>query len=346
MVAPRPAVGRAWHAGAMDRPPRFGRVVLVSGPESVLADRHVSRLIAEAREERPAASVARVAASSLDLGGLAEVTGGSLFATEQIVVIEGLDDLPADLFDAVVALVSPPVDDLALTLVHPGGVKGKGLLDRLKKAKVETVDCPALKTRDLPQFAVNEARRGGGRLDQATAATLVEAFGPDAQGIVGAVRQLLADAEDGFITDAVVRRYFAGRADVTSFTVADTVMAGRRDEALGQLRWALDCGVAPVLLCSAMAAALRNLGRYLDARDARLRDPELARAIGVPPWKISTLARQSQGWTQTGLAESIQVVARVDAEIKGAASDPGFSLEQLVIQVTGHHGRRPEASRN
>ncbi len=330
--------------GRVNTDSRFGRVVLVSGPESVLAERAVSRLVAEASQERPAASVTKVDAVSLDAGILAEITGGSLFATDQIVVIEGLDDLPQELFDAVVGLASEPVDDLALTLVHPGGVKGKGLLDKLKKAGVETVGCPAIKAWEMPQFAVNEARRAGGRLDQQTAVTLCEALGADLRAVVGAVRQLLADSEDGYISDAVARRYFAGRADVTSFTVAGAVMAGRRNEALGALRWALENGVAPVLVSSAMAASLRSLGRYLDARDGRLGDAELARAVGVPPWKLKDLARQARDWTPHGLAESIQTVARVDAEIKGAASDPGFSLEQLVIEVTGRHGRRPDAS--
>ncbi len=329
----------------MDQPSRFGRVVLVSGPEAVLAERHVARLVAEARAQRPGASLTEVDAATLDAGTLTEVTGGSLFATDQIVVVEALDALPADLFDAVVSLATRPVDDLALTLVHPGGLKGKGLLDRLKNAKVEVIDCPTVRAWELAQFATNEARAAGGRLDQGTAATLVEALGPDLRGLIGAIRQLLADSEDGSITDAVARRYFAGRADVTSFTVADSVLAGRRDAALGQLRWALDSGVAPVLLCSALAAALRNLGRYLDARDARIRDADLARTIGVPPWKIKDLARQAHEWTPTGLAESIQVVARVDADIKGAAADPGFALEQLVIQVTARHGRRPEPAR-
>ncbi len=329
----------------MDQPPRFGRVVLVSGPEAVLAERAVARLVAEARRERPAASLSQVDAGTLDVGGLTEVTGGSLFATDQIVVLEGLDNLPLELSDAVVGLATHPVDDLALTLVHPGGVKGKGLLDRLRKAKVEVVECPAVKPWELPQFAINEARAAGGRLDQATATTLVEALGPDVRGVVGAVRQLLADSQDGTITDAVARRYFAGRADVTGFAVADSVLAGRRDEALGKLRWALESGVAPVLICSAMAAALRNLGRYLDARDARLRDADLARTIGVPPWKIKDLARAAHDWTPNGLAESILVVARVDADIKGAAADPGFALEQLVIRVAGLRGKHPEVPR-
>lgn len=310
----------------------------------MLAERAVSALAAQARTERPASSVTTVAAATLDAGSLAEITGGSLFASDQIVVIEGLDELPQDLFDLIAALASDPVDDLALILVHPGGVKGKGLLDRLKKARVETIECPAVKPWELPQFAVAEARRAGGRLEHQTAETLVRALGSDVRAVVGAVRQLLADSEDGRISDEVVRRYFAGRADITSFTVADAVMAGRRDEALGALRWALENGVPPVLVTSAMAAALRNLGRYLDVRDARLRDAEAARAIGVPYWKIKDLASQAHDWTPRGLAESIKAVARVDAEVKGAAADPGFSLEQLVIEVSAQRGRRPDGA--
>jgi len=328
--------------GRVDGPSAFGRVTLISGPESLLAERAVSRLVGAALQERSGASVVTLDASALDAGSLAEATGGSLFASDQVVVVEGLDNLSPDLVETVVSLASDPVEDLALALVHPGGVKGKALLDRLKKVGVETVDCPTVKAWELPQFAVAEARRAGVRLDQQTATTLVEALGPDVRAIVGAVRQLLADSTDGTISDAVVRRYFAGRADVTSFTVADAAMAGKRDEALGALRWALETGVAPVLVCSAMAAALRSLGKYQDARDSRVREADLARTVGVPPWKIKDLARQSRDWTPRGLADSIGTVARVDAEIKGAASDPGFSLEQMVIEVTGNRGRHAE----
>ena len=322
----------------------FGRVVLVGGPESLLAERAVESLVRRARDERPDASVTKVEAATLDAGRLAEVTGASLFAEASIVVVPELADLPQDLFDQVAALAQQPGDDLALVLVHQGGNKGRGLLDRLKKARVEVVDCPAIKAYELPQFAVNEARRSGARLDQHTAVTLVEALGSDVRGVAAAVRQLLDDSDDATITDAAVRRYFAGRADVTSFTVADSVLGGHRDEALGQLRWALESGVAPVLVTSAMASGLRNLGKYLDARDARVRDADIARQIGVPPWKMRDLSRQARDWTPRGVAAALQRVAATDADVKGAAGDPEFSLERMVIDVAGQRGRRPDGA--
>lgn len=326
----------------MNEQPLFGRVVLVSGPEALLAERAVERLVRRALAERPAASVTKVEAGDLDAGGLAEVTGGSLFAEESVVVVQQLSDLDPALFDAVLAFTVNPSDELALVLVHPGGVKGKGLLDKLKKARVEVVDCPTIKAWELPQFAAAEARLLGGRIDKPTADRLVEALGSDARAVAGAVRQLLADADDRVVTEAAVRRYFAGRADVTSFTVADHVMAGRRNEALGALRWALETGVAPVLVTSALAGALRSQGRYTDFVGQRMRDVDLARELGVPPFKVKEILQRSREWTPRGLATSLQLVAEADAAVKGQAADAAFALERLVIGVTGLRGRRPD----
>ncbi|MDO5534241.1 MAG: DNA polymerase III subunit delta [Propionibacteriaceae bacterium] len=327
----------------MNDQPLFGRVVLVSGPEALLAERAVERLVRQALAERPAASVTKVEAGDLDAGGLAEVTGGSLFAEESVVVINALSELDQTLFDAVLAFVQSPAEELALILVHPGGNKGKGLLDKLKKAKVTTIDCPTIKAWEVPQFAVAETRLLGGSIDKAVAERLVEALGADARAVAGAVRQLLADADDRVITEASVRRYFAGRADVTSFTVADHVMGGRRDEALGALRWALETGVPPVLVTSALANALRSQGKYTDFASQRMRDGDLARELGVPPFKVKEVVARSRSWTPRGLASALQQVAVADAAVKGQAADAAFALERLVIAVTELRGRRPDS---
>ncbi len=322
---------------------KFGRVVLVSGPEALVAERVVDAHVRAALTERPQAQVLRLSAVGLDAGALTEATGGSLFASDSVVVVTELSELDPDLFEDVELLATDPVPEVALVLVHPGGVKGKSLLDRLKKARVETIEAAAIKPWELTQFVTAEARRVNGRVDAGAATLLAEALGNDVRGLAGAVRQLLADSDDHAITEAAVRRYFAGRADVTSFTVADHVLAGRRDEALGALRWALETGVAAVLVTSALAAALRNQGKYLDLRDPRMRDADVARAIGVPPFKVKELSRHARDWTALGLARSLQAVAAADAAVKGAATDAGFALERMVIEVSAQRGRRPDS---
>ena len=307
--------------------------MLAVGPEALLAQRAVERMVAAARKARPDAQVSRLSADGLDVGVLAEVAGASLFTSASIVVVTDLADLPADAVAPLVQLASQPGDELALALVHPGGVKGRGVLDKLKKAGVAVVECPAMKSWDVPGFAVAEAKRASGRMDTATATVLVDAVGSDLRTVASAVRQLLDDSADGQITSERVRRYFGGRAEVTSFAVADDVMAGNTSGALAKLRWALSTGVPPVLVTSALAGNLRGLGKYLDARDDRMRDVDLARAVGVPPWKLKSLSALSRSWQAPGIARALRAVAKADAEVKGAAVDAGFALEHLIIEV-------------
>lgn len=332
--------GGDWHACLVEQTSPFGHTLLVTGPESLLAERAVAGFVARAMAERPDAAVVRVEAVGVDAGSLAEAAGGSLFASATVLVVTGLSDLAPELADQVVAMASEPGTDLALALVHPGGNKGKAVLDRLKKLRTELVDCPTIKPWDLPQFVSAETRRQQGRIDAATAAILVDAVGKDARSLAAAIRQLLEDAPERVITETAVRRYFGGSADVTSFAVADDVLAGRLEGALGKLRWALSTGVAPVLVTSALSSNLRNLGKYLDAREARLRDADIASVIGVPFWKLRPLSEFARDWKQTGVARAIQAVAVADAQIKGAASDPGFALEQVVLKVIGFRGRQ------
>jgi len=318
----------------------FGHALLVTGPESLLAERAAAGFVARAMAERADAAVVRLEAGRVDAGSLAEAAGGSLFAAATVLVMTELSELPAELSDLVVAMATEPGPDLALALVHPGGNKGKALLDRLRKLRLEVADCPSIKSWDLPQFVSAEARRQQGKVDAATAGVLVDAVGSDPRSLAAAIRQLLDDSPERVLTETAVRRYFGGRAEVTSFAVADDALSGRIDGALGKLRWALSTGVAPVLITSALSNNLRSLGKYIDGRDARLRDADLARVIGVPPWKLKDLSRLSRDWKPVAVGRAIQAVAVADAQIKGAASDPGFALEQVLLKVIEYRGRR------
>ena len=65
----------------------------------------------------------------------------------------------------------------------------------------------------------------------------------------------------------------------------------------------------------------------------RMSEGELAREIGVPPFKIKALAQQSRAWSPAAIAAGVKAVAIADAAVKGAAHDPEFALEQLVAKL-------------
>lgn len=311
----------------------MGRALLVAGPESLLAERHVNARVRAAQKQAPEADVHRVEASAVDAGTFTELTGGSLFAAASIVVLNDISGLDQGLFDLVAVTAANPPDDLCLVMTHPGGVKGKGLLDRLKKAKVETTEAAAIKAWELGKFVEAEARHAKVRLGNGAAQALVDALGADPRALASAVVQLGDDLDGQPVTVESIHTYFGGRAEVTSFAVADDVLAGRTGDALEKLRWALSTGVAPVLVTSAVANSLRGLGKYHDLRSSRLNDGEVARQIGVPPWKVKDLARLSRAWSPRAIADGVVAVAVADGAVKGVAADADFALEQMVLAL-------------
>lgn len=313
--------------------------LLVTGPESLLADRAVADVLARARAAAPELEVTEAEAVRLDPGRLAELAGPSLFSSTRAAVIRNLAELPPDLFDPVLEIAGAQLEDLTLVLVHGGGNKGKGLLDKLRKLKpVTVVDCPQVKAWELPKFVSAEVRQAGGTLEPEAAQFLVDAIGHDLRSLAAGVRQLLADTE-GRIDVATIRRYFGGRAEVTSFAVADAALAGRTGEAMEQLRWATSTGVAPVLVTSALASGLRGLAKLISAPGG-LREPDLAREVGVPPWKLKSMRSQVRGWDSTGLATALHAVAAADAAVKGAEGDAEYALERTVLAVAAARTRR------
>jgi DNA polymerase-3 subunit delta len=235
----------------------FGALVLIVGPEAYLAEQHLAELLADARAEFPMATVNTVDAALLTEGQLLEMTGSALLAAESVAVVTAADLLPSELTDTLIGVAKDIPPETLLVVVHPGGVRGKGVLDKLKPLARRIIDSPALKPWELAKFATDRARRLGARLDGEAAQQLVDAVGSEARSIAGAVEQLASDSSAPTLTAAHVRRYFAGRAEVSSFAVADDVLA----TATTALRWRSSAGRCrpvspPVLVTSALAGSV------------------------------------------------------------------------------------------
>lgn len=310
----------------------FGRVALLTGPESLLAGRAAAEIKRAALREQRDADVHDVEAATLEVHSLAEMTGASLFSTASVVIIRDLGSLAAELHEDVVALATRPQPEVALVLLHDGGQKGRGLVTKLKKAKPEVRDFPRLKPRELIGFVTGEARAAKVRIDRETTEFLVTAVGQDLHALAAAVSQLAADREGDELSLELARRYFGGRAEVKGFAVADTILSGDTSQALEQLRWALSTGTAPVLITSALASGLRGLGRLQSDRSG-MGDNDLGREIGVPYWKIRDMRQQLTGWDARGLATAIGQVAQADADVKGAAGEPEYALERCLLAI-------------
>jgi DNA polymerase-3 subunit delta len=318
----------------------LGKVILVTGKEEFLNERTVTEVRQAVRAHDPESELSETAASELSLATLGELAAPSLFSSIRCVVVRGLENLPDESVDGLLGYAAAPAEDVALVLVHGGGPKGSGVLNKLRKlGPVTESKSGDLKASEFPSFVAAEVRRHGSTIDKEAAAVLVQAVGQDLRSLAAAADQLTNDFPGQSLSIEKVKQYFGGRAEAKSFAVADAAFWGRREAALEELRWALDAGTAPVLVTSAFAGGARGVARY-KAAPRGMREADLAREVGVPPWKLRTIRDQSRGWSDAAISRAIRAVARADADIKGAASDASYTLERLVLTITGLRDQR------
>lgn len=307
-------------------------LVLISGPEQILAERAATSTISLLRESDPGAELVRIEAATYEGGELQLHTSPSLFGGSKIVLVRDLDEGRDDLISDVVDVVGIGLSDATLIVAHKGGARGKKALDALKKAGARVIDAPAVKSdRDKSAFVTNEFRSAGRRIAPDAVRALLEAVGKDLRELASACKQL-ADDTEGMVTVELVQKYYGGKVEATGFRVADAAISGNLPEALRLLRHALASGVDPVPIVAVLASQLRQIARVATA--GRGSSGSLAKQLGMAPWQIDRARRDAKGWDGDRLGRAIQAVAAADFDVKGGGRDPVYALERAIITIT------------
>jgi len=313
-------------------------ILLIHGGESVLAD----RALAEALALRADFERTVLDGSGLELGRYGEAVAPSLFADKRVVVIKDLQDVVSEVQEEIESLIDQIDLNLHLIFIHKGGVKGKGLLDKIKKLKPEIVTCePMKKASDKEEFVRQEFSRHGRKISSGAVTALVDATGSDMRELAAACSQISFDTNAGkaVIDEDDIAKYYQGRIEATGFDVADATLAGNPTAALIALRNALDSGTDPIMIVSALTSSIRTLAKVSGApRNANAF--QLAGSLGLAPWQIDKARRQLSKWSPALIAFSVQELSKADVAIKGAEADPLYALERSVVSIATKVGGR------
>jgi DNA polymerase-3 subunit delta len=325
------------------RPAGAGPLTLIIGNQELLVSRAVTRVVSAVRAQDPQADLRDLAADSLDLGLLLDLTSPSLFGELRIVVVRGAQDLAEDVRDGLAEYAAAPLDDVVLVVAHSGVTKGKRLVDALTAAGATVERIAAItKPGELLPFVQQEIRAAGREVTAGAARALVEAIGTDLRELTAAVAQLLADTTPGVLIDEpLVARYHRGRAGTSGFQVADAALGGDTAGALLLLRQAMDAGTHELLILTALASALRETTLVLGS--SQRSSGAVAKELSLPPWRVEKIQRTGRGWTPEGLAVGIQAVAHAELEAKGGGVSGVYAAEQAVLRVSAarNAGRAP-----
>ena len=304
---------------------------LILGSEGALSDRAINKLTAQLKENK--CEITNLFAGETIVGDIADALAPSLFSERRALILRDLQDLPEDNREEITRYLASPDETMTVVFVHKGGVKGKALLDAIKKVKPEIIACEPLKKEVEKEGFVKELFLDIGRKASPGAVTaLVGALGSDMRELQAAVSQIAADAPAGVIDEVMIDKFHQGRIETTGFDVADATLDGNLSGALIALRSAVETGTDPVMITSAIASALRSLAKVSGANRG-VKSFELAGQLGMAPWQIDKARRQLHRWSPGAIADAVGFIATADAEVKGAASDPIYALEKAITRI-------------
>jgi DNA polymerase-3 subunit delta len=305
---------------------------LLLGSEGALADRALGKISAALKEEQ--AEITVIDAGDALLGDISDALAPSLFSQRRALIIKDLQDLPEECRDEITNYLSAPDALTTLVFLHKGGVKGKALLDAIKKSKPEIITCDAIKKdAEKEEFIKSLLLDSGRKATPAAIKALVGALGGDMRELQAAVSQISLDVQSGkTIDEEMIDTFHQGRIETTGFDVADATLDGNLSAALVALRSAIETGTDPVMITSAIASNLRSLAK-VSGVNRGVKSFDVAGELGMAPWQIDKARRQLSGWTPRGIAKAVQAIALADAQVKGAASDPIFALEKALATI-------------
>ena len=305
---------------------------LILGSEAALADRALSKLNEQLKDEK--CEITNLFAGDVIVGDIADALAPSLFSEKRALILRDLQDLPEENRDEITRYLDSPDASTTVIFVHKGGVKGKALLDAIKKVKPEIIACePIKKEAEKQEFVRNVFLDLKRKATPGAINALVGALGNDLRELQSAIAQIAADAPAGTIDELVIDKFHQGRVETTGFDVADAALDGNLSAALIALRSALETGTDPVMITSAIASALRSLAR-VSGTNRGAKSFELAGQLGMAPWQIDKARRQLSRWSPAQIADAVGAISTADAEVKGAASDPIYALEKAITRIT------------
>lgn len=299
-------------------------LVLVTGSESYLASRAISKLKSELRVSHANLEVLEVDEGEYSRGLLVSVATPSLFAEPRLIVIRSATE---GLLEDLQEYLDLGVEDCTVVVRLPNAVGHNGKVKTALSKSSLNVSCEELKKdADKAAFVQSELKGLGLRIEPAATRALLSAFSSDL-GELGAACSQLASSGKSTVDLALVESMFQGRVETNAFKIADAALAGEASEAIRLYRHGFATGIDNVALTAALAMRIRTLAKLFNNANSQ------AAALGMAPWQLDKARRELRNFNEQQLTELIELVAQTDADVKGASREPEYSVEKLILAM-------------
>ena len=313
----------------------FAPVFVIHGAERFLVDEAVRRLTSavfpSGRDDFNFASF-----HGSETGGGAVAGAASqvpMFAARRLVVLKGADQMKPTELAAVASYAEDPAD-FSVLVVEAVKLDGRQkAVKRLLKASA-AVEFVPLYERDAIQWVQRQTRRRGLSLPSDAPAYLVDALGPALGPLDKALErvQIYVGDEDGATLDDV-KAVVPDTRVRSVFELTDHLSARQFAAASACFHRMLEQGESPIGSLAMIARQFRQLLLARDGAAKGLRDSELARHIGCPPFRVRAIGQASRGFSEARLRMILRAVAETDLALKSSRLPKETLVERLFMRI-------------
>ena len=273
----------------------------------------------------------------------------SFFVARRLVIMTWAEKLPTREGDRLMPYFQNPTDTTTLVIV---GSKLDGRLkwvQQLKKQAV-VVDCAPLYENQRIGWVTQQAAQAGIQLEE-NALQILKELAADGLYVTNTEIEKLSTylplGACGTTQDVEAIRGMEPGASV--FDLSEAMGAGDSGRALQIVAKNLEVGEAPLRILGALIWQVRRIWKAKDLLQQGVAQSQVAKQVGIPPFRTAGFIRQVQQWTEPQLRLAWEWFCRADSALKGSASSsPKRILDGLVISLSraGRPSRDQRRSRS
>jgi DNA polymerase-3 subunit delta len=197
-------------------------------------------------------------------------------------------------------------------------------------AGARVTECNPLDKRGVIGWAKAVAEEKGVTLGNGVAERLADLAGHDLWALDNELTKLAAFAAGETVDLTAVHELVVAAQEAKIYELTDAVVAGNVRKAASALQRLLAAGEPPQKLLISMVRPYRQLALVKDAIDRRADAERVARALGVPPFKVRDTTRQAGQYTWPQLRGAYRRLVDADLNVKRGLVSDETSLQLLV----------------
>lgn len=278
-----------------------------------------------------------------DLAAAVQTAG--LFASERLVIVDGLHDRlkgskkdgPAEEIEALLASVPPTT---TLLLAERGLPADHALLPLARNAGAEVRAFQTPRRQDLPRWVATRAVSHGVSIDRDAAELLADLTGANAVLIDTELEKLATYAgEEGTVTPWMVETLVGAVSQDSIFALVDAIASGDSRKAFELLRaqlerassGSMEVALSLIRLLSRQMRIL--LGIRLGEESGRSRG-QITSDLKLPRYYADRYFRQARRLSRQRLIASFEQLAALEQALKTGKADPATGLDLLLAELT------------